>query len=58
MSVINGQMPTSLDSVVLPTAPGYVPLGDATALAKWEYCFDRSDTDTSRGNQTSSSAGS
>ena len=24
-------------------------LGNATALAQWEYCFDRADTDTSRG---------
>ena len=30
--------------------PGYSPLGNATALAEWSYCFDRGDTDTSRGN--------
>ena len=35
-----------------PRAPGYSPLGNATALAKWSYCFDRGDTDTSRGNTT------
>jgi hypothetical protein len=49
MSVITGQVPLALDSVTLPTTPGYTPLGDANALAKWEYCFDRSDIDTSRG---------
>jgi hypothetical protein len=30
-------------------AAGYVPVGDATALSKWTYCFDRGDTDNSRG---------
>lgn len=49
MSVINGQIPAALDTAVLPTTPGYSPLGNATALAQWEYCFDRNDTDTSRG---------
>ena len=49
MSVIDGQIPVALDTAPLPTAPPYVPLGSGTALAKWEYCFDRSDTDTSRG---------
>ena len=29
--------------------PGYTALGNANALAQWEYCFDRGDTDTSRG---------
>lgn len=52
MSIITGQMPMSLDTVTLPTTPGYTPLGNANGLAKWEYCFDRSDTDTSRGNAT------
>jgi hypothetical protein len=52
MSVITGQMPSSLDSATLPTTPGYSPLGNATALSKWEYCFDRGDTDHSRGNAT------
>jgi hypothetical protein len=52
MSVITGQMPVSLDTAPLPTTRGYTPLGNATALAQWEYCFDRGDTDTSRGNTT------
>jgi hypothetical protein len=52
MSVINGQIPAELDTVSLPTSPPYNPLGNATALAQWEYCFDRGDTDTSRGNLT------
>ncbi len=52
MSVITGQMPVSLDTAPLPTTPGYTALGNATALAQWEYCFDRNDTDTSRGNTT------
>jgi len=50
MSVITGQMPVALDDVTLPTTPGYSALGSATALAQWEYCFDRADTDISRGN--------
>jgi hypothetical protein len=49
MSVITGQIPQSLDNATLPTTPGYAALGSGTALAKWEYCFDRNDTDTSRG---------
>ena len=58
MSVITGQMPASVDTTPLPTAPNatplpggppYTALGNATALAQWEYCFDRADTDTSRG---------
>ena len=52
MSVITGQMPASIHEQALPNSPGYTPLGDATALAKWSYCFDRGDTDTSRGNTT------
>jgi hypothetical protein len=52
MSVINGQMPASIFTQSLPTGPGYSALGNATALSKWEYCFDRGDTDTSRGNTT------
>jgi hypothetical protein len=59
MSVITGQIPASLDTATLPNAPiynangsRYTPLGNATALAQWEYCFDRGDTDTSRGNTT------
>ena len=49
MSVITGQIPASLDSAPLPTGPGYTAIGSGTALAKWEYCFDRGDGDTSRG---------
>ena len=57
MSVIDGQMPTSLDSATLPASPGYTPLGNATSLAQWEYCFDRADTDNSTGNTTNSALG-
>ena len=51
MSVITGQVPSRRSTrVTLPThAPATRPLGNATALAQWEYCFDRGDTDTSRG---------
>jgi len=50
MSVITGQLPASVYTQSLPTSPGYSPLGNATALSQWSYCFDRGDTDTSRGN--------
>jgi hypothetical protein len=57
MSVITGQIPLALDTATLPTSPviaantsRYTALGNANALAQWEYCFDRNDTDTSRGN--------
>ncbi len=57
MSVITGQIPAALDADTLPVAPvstagvsRYTAIGNATALAQWEYCFDRGDTDTSRGN--------
>jgi hypothetical protein len=50
MSVITGQIPAALDTATLPTTPGYTPLGNGNALAQWEYCFDRGDADTSRGN--------
>jgi hypothetical protein len=49
MSIITGQIPPALDNAALPNSPGYTPVGNANALAQWEYCFDRSDTDTSRG---------
>jgi hypothetical protein len=55
MSVIDGQIPLSLDTATLPTSPGpltarYSPvLGNADALAKWAYCFDLGVTDRSRG---------
>jgi hypothetical protein len=52
MAVITGQVPAGIHDRELPTTPGYMPLGTATALAQWEYCFDRNDTDTSRGNST------
>ena len=52
MSVITGQMPSTIFTRNLPNSPGYSPLGNATALAQWEYCFDRADADTSRGNTT------
>lgn len=62
MAVITGQIPTGLDAASLPTAPviapntsRYTAQGNADALAKWEYCFDRNDTDDSRGNTTSTS---
>lgn len=50
MSIITGQTPSSIRRQRLPQTPGYTPLGNANALAQWEYCFDRNDTDTSRGN--------
>jgi hypothetical protein len=57
MSVISGQIPLALDTATLPTLPGpltgrYTPLGSGSALAQWEYCFDRNDTDQGRGNTT------
>jgi len=57
MSVVTGQMPKSLDKRKLPNGPGYVPVGNANALAQWSYCFDRGDTDTSRGDVTGTSTG-
>ena len=63
MSVITGQMPDTAASAVPLTVAGYIPLGgyvgqgNASALAKWSYCFDRGDTDTSRGNITGSAIG-
>jgi hypothetical protein len=58
MGVITGQIPAALDTTPLPAGPNatplpvgpaYTPLGNANALAQWEYCFDRGDTDLSRG---------
>lgn len=57
MSVITGQIPQAVDNATLPTSAGYVALGNANALAQWSYCFDRGDTDTSRGNTTGTSTG-
>jgi hypothetical protein len=50
MSVVTGQLPLSAYTTKLPNSPGYSPLGNADALAKWSYCFDRGDVDNSRGN--------
>jgi hypothetical protein len=50
MSVVAGQLPASTYKQKLPTSAGYSPLGNATALSMWSYCFDRGDTDTSHGN--------
>ncbi|MEI7969314.1 MAG: hypothetical protein WCJ69_10030 [Betaproteobacteria bacterium] len=49
MAVVTGQLPSSLDSAVLPSAPPYAAAGSAAAVAQWSYCFDRGDTDNSRG---------
>ena len=62
MGVITGQIPSALDTAVLPTGPNgsgsrYTALGNANALAQWSYCFDRGDSDTSRGNVTASITG-
>ncbi|HZJ66395.1 MAG TPA: hypothetical protein VFD36_22970 [Kofleriaceae bacterium] len=50
MSVITGQIPAALDTMPLPSGPPYTPIGNGNALAQWEYCFDRGDGDTSRGD--------
>jgi hypothetical protein len=55
MAVITGQMPASAFTSPLPTTPGYTAKGNADALAKWQYCFDRGNSDTSRGNTTTTS---
>jgi hypothetical protein len=57
MSVITGQMPAGFDRTTLPSQPPFVALGNATALAQWSYCFDRADTDNSRGGDTASATG-
>jgi hypothetical protein len=63
MSIITGQMPYGSQTAVPLNVPGYTPLGtyvaagNATALAQWSYCFDRGDTDTSRGNITGTATG-
>ena len=49
MSIVTGQIPAALDTRQLPAGPPYTALGNGNALAQWEYCFDRGDTDTSRG---------
>jgi hypothetical protein len=49
MSIISGQIPVALDTMPLPGGPPYTAIGNANALAQWEYCFDRGDGDRSRG---------
>ena len=49
MSVITGQMPATLDGLGGVHNGASSLLGNADALAQWSYCFDRGDTDTSRG---------
>jgi hypothetical protein len=48
MSVITGQMPSSIDALTNGAGVN-ATLGNADALAQWSYCFDRGDTDLSRG---------
>lgn len=48
MSVITGQMPSTIDALSNGTAVNPT-LGNADAHAQWSYCFDRGDTDNSRG---------
>ncbi len=55
MTVITGQLPASAFTSPLPTSPGYTAKGDANALAMWQYCFDRGNSDTSRGNTSTTS---
>src|SRR5262245_28951097 len=63
MSIITGQIPSTLDAAALPTSPlpitgqRYQPVGNANALAQHTYCFDRTLTDRSRGNVTGSNVG-
>ena len=49
MSVITDQMPAAIDHVKLPKSVGYTAIGNADGLAQWQYCFDRGNSDTSRG---------
>jgi hypothetical protein len=57
MSIVTGQMPNGIDTVTLPATGSFSALGNADALAQWSYCFDRGDTDRSRGNVTGSTVG-
>lgn len=51
ISVITGQVVSSeLKGQV--TNQGYMPFGNAAALSQWSYCFDRGDTDNTRGSNT------
>jgi hypothetical protein len=56
LGVITGQMPASAFGLSPSNGTPYIPFGEANALAKWTYCFDRGVADTSRGNQTSTSS--
>ena len=57
LGVITGQMPVAAFASATPsTGTPYIPFGNANALAQWAYCFDRGVSDTSRGNQTSTSS--
>jgi hypothetical protein len=49
MSVITGQLPNASYNQKLAATGPYAALGNANALSQWTYCFDRGDTDTSRG---------
>ncbi|MDQ2780633.1 MAG: hypothetical protein M3Y32_13865, partial [Pseudomonadota bacterium] len=57
MSIITGQLPELAKTADVPAETrsrkaqpnAYVAAGNATALSKWSYCFDRGDTDNSRG---------
>ncbi|WP_431266078.1 hypothetical protein ACQ859_12680 [Roseateles chitinivorans] len=57
MSIVTGQMPNGIDNTTLPANGSFSALGNADALAQWSYCFDRGDTDRSRGNVTGSNVG-
>ncbi|OWQ88808.1 hypothetical protein CDN99_15115 [Roseateles aquatilis] len=57
MSIVTGQMPAAIDNTTLPASGSFAALGNANALAQWSYCFDRGDTDKSRGNVTGSNVG-
>jgi hypothetical protein len=48
MSIITGQMPGAIDALTNSVSVNPT-LGNADALAQWSYCFDRGDTDLSRG---------
>ena len=53
MSVITGQIPPAIYNATLPTSAGlHRRSATPRRSRKWAYCFDRGDTDTSRGNTT------
>ncbi len=58
MGVITGQLPVVVSvgkekakraTSRSPNLDGFSAMGNATALSQWSYCFDRGDTDNSRG---------